>query len=181
MENYRGFEDLLGQELTNKEAKNRIVELLLQAYADEWIAGYYYMLTAELLQGPLSEVLGEEFRREASEEITVHARRIAERLQELGAEPPRDFREIWNLSGCKYPQLPTDPYDVDGFIIAAVRAEMCAIEAYKKLYMVSRDADPVTEELVEDLLRDEVAHKTKMLNLLSAEGVQRLKKSLEEE
>jgi len=169
-----------GQELFPKADVKKIVEKLLSAYADEWIAGYYYMLTAELVQGPNSKVIEEEFRKEAEEEITKHARMIAERLQELGVEPPRDFTKLWEISGCKYPPLPSDPFDVDGFLIAAVKAEICAIKAYKELYELTHGVDPATEELAEDLLRDEVRHRTEMVNLLSKEGLERLKKELQE-
>jgi hypothetical protein len=34
--------------------------------------------------------------------------------------------------------------------------------------------DPVTEEIVEEILRDEVRHRTNLLNLLSKEGLKRL-------
>jgi len=174
----KGFEPFEGQELVKTENIEKIKEKLLQAYADEWVAGYYYMLTAELVQGPLSGVVAEEFRKEAIEEISKHATAIAGRLAELGVEPPRDFSKLWELSGCKYPPLPEDPYDVDGFIIASVKAEICAIEAYRELYELAHGTDPVTEELAEDLLRDEVRHRTEMVNLLSREGLERLKKEL---
>ncbi len=174
----KGFEPFEGQELVETMDVEKIKEKLLQAYADEWIAGYYYMLTAELVQGPLSGVVAEEFRKEAMEEISKHATAIAERLAELGAEPPRDFSKLWELSGCRYPPLPEDPYDIDGFIIAAVKAEICAIKAYRELYELTHGKDPVTEELAEELLRDEVRHRTEMVNLLSREGLERLKKEL---
>ena len=169
----------LGQELSPKAPREEIVKALVSAYADEWIAGYYYMLTAQLVQGPLSQVIAEEFAREAEEEITRHARMIAERLQQLGAEPPRDFASLWEASGCKYPPLPDDPFDAEGFIIAAVKAEICAINAYKRLYDLAHGVDPVTEELAEELLADEVEHRTRLTGLLTWEGLERLKKELE--
>ncbi len=174
----RDFEHFEGQELVKAVDIEKIKEKLLRAYADEWVAGYYYMLTAELVQGPLSGVIAEEFKKEALEEISKHATAIAERLAELGVEPPRDFSKLWELSGCKYPPMPEDPYDIDGFIIAAVKAEICAIKAYRELYELTHGSDPVTEELAEDLLRDEVRHRTEMVNLLSRDGLERLKKEL---
>ena len=169
----------LGHELSPDTPIKEIIEALLAAYADEWLAGYYYSLTAALVQGPGSTIIAEEFQREAEEEITKHAKMIAERLQQLGTEPPRDFRSLYELSGCKYPPLPSDPYDIDGFLIAAVKAEICAINAYKRLYHLAHGRDPVTEELAEELLADEVEHRTRLTGLLSKEGLERLKKELE--
>ncbi|WP_460124704.1 ferritin-like domain-containing protein [Stetteria hydrogenophila] len=176
-----GLEPYEGQELIKTDVLGKVKEKLLQAYADEWITCYYYMLTAELVQGPLSGVIAETFRKEAVEELTKHAAAIAARLAELGAESeiPRDFAKLWEVGRCKYPPLPSDQHDVDGFIIASIKAEICAIKAYRELYELTRGLDPVTEELVEDILRDEVRHRTEMVNLLSKEGLARLKRELE--
>ena len=89
---------LTGHELFPDAPVDKIKERLISAYADEWIAGYYYMLTAEILQGHSSAMIAEEFRKEAMEEISKHARMIAERLNELGVDPPRDFRELSELN-----------------------------------------------------------------------------------
>lgn len=175
----KGFEPFEGQEFVKEVDVEKIKEELLKAYADEWIAGYYYMLTAEVIRGPNSEVIAEHFREEAIEEIEKHAKAIAERLSQLGVDPPRSFEKLWEISGCKYPPIPDDPHDVEGFIIAAVKAEMCAIKSYRKLYEMTHGTDPVTEELAEDLLRDEVRHRTTLVNLLSKEGLERLRKELQ--
>ncbi len=174
-----GNPSILGKEISPKADVGAIVEKLLGAYADEWVAGYYYMLTAELVQGPLSGVVAEQFRREAEEEITKHAAAIASRLAELGVEPPREFSRLWEISPCKYPPLPEDPYDVDGFIIAAVKAEACAVKAYRELYDLTHGVDPVTEELAEELLADEVRHRTELMSLLTRDGMERLRRELE--
>ena len=167
-----------GEELSHNADRQALVERLMSAYADEWIAGYYYMLTAQLVQGPLSSVVSEEFRREAVEELTKHARAIAERLASLGAEPPRSFEGLWRLSSCKYPEVPSDPFDIDGFIIAAIKAESCAIKAYRELYDLAHGRDPVTEELAEELLADEVRHRTELTSLLTREGLERLQRDV---
>lgn len=169
---------VFGHELYPNVDKEEIIRKLISAFADEWVAGYYYMLTAYSIQGPNSEVIAKHFMEEAMEEIGKHAKMIADRLEELGVEPPRDFQELYKLSGCKYPPIPEDPFDLDGWLIAAIKAEICAINAYKELYHLTHGKDPVTEELAEDLLMDEVRHRTEMTNLLTKEGLERLKKEL---
>jgi len=151
---------------------------LLEAFADEWVAGYYYMLTAYTIQGPNSGEIAEHFMEESREEIGKHAKMISDRLEELGVDLPRDFSRLYEISGCKYPSLPEDPFDIDGWLIAAVKAEICAINAYKELYHITHGKDPATEELAEDLLRDEVRHRTELMNLLSREGLKRLEEEL---
>ncbi|MCS7107702.1 MAG: ferritin-like domain-containing protein [Acidilobaceae archaeon] len=154
--------------------EKRLSQALLAAYADEWLAGYYYMLTAHTIMGHVSGEIAENFMKEAKEELTKHAPMIAERLQSLEVELPRDFRSLWEMSRCKYPELPQDPYDIDGWLIAAIKAEECAIDGYKELYELTHGKDPVTENLAKDLLADEVRHRTELINLLSKEGTKRL-------
>ncbi|MEB3780560.1 MAG: ferritin [Desulfurococcales archaeon] len=168
----------IGVEVSPKFNKDKVVEKLLSLFADEWIAGYYYMVTAYTIKGPHAETISEIFLKESREELEKHAKMIADRLQDFDVDPPRDFKSLYDLSGCKYPELPNDPYDIDGFIIAAIKAELCAIKGYKELYDMTHGPDPVTEELAEDLLRDETRHRTELVNLLSKEGLERLRKEL---
>jgi Protein distantly related to bacterial ferritins len=94
---------------------------------------------------------------------------IADRLQDFDVDPPKDITKLWDISGCKYPSIPSDPYDIDAWIEAAIKAEECAIGGYKKLYEYTHGKDPVTEELAEEILRDEVRHRTELRNLLTRE------------
>ncbi len=105
----RDFEHFEGQELVKAVDIEKIKEKLLRAYADEWVAGYYYMLTAELVQGPLSGVIAEEFKKEAFEEISKHSAAIAERLAELGVEPPRDFSKLGSSVDANILRCPRTP------------------------------------------------------------------------
>ncbi len=173
-------EKWIGVEVSPGYDTGRVVEKLLSLFADEWIAGYYYTLTAYTIKGPNSDTVSELFLKEAQEEIGKHARMIADRLQDFDVDPPRDFKSLYEISGCKYPRLPEDPYDIDGFIIAAVKAEICAIKGYRELYDLAHGPDPVTEELAEDLIRDESRHRTELVNLLSRDGLERLRRELGE-
>ncbi|MCX8196035.1 MAG: ferritin-like domain-containing protein [Acidilobaceae archaeon] len=162
------------KEFVKQVDEKRLSQALLAAYADEWVAGYYYTLTAYSIQGPVAGEIAENFLKEAKEELTKHAIMIAERLQSLEVELPRDFKALFEISRCKYPELPQDPFDVDGWLIAAIKAEECAIEGYKELYELTHGKDPVTERLAVELLEDEVRHRTELMSLLSEEGLKRL-------
>lgn len=131
-------------------------------------------MTAHSVMGHVAGEIAESFMKEAKEELTKHVPMIGERLMSLNVEPPRDFRSLWEVSRCKYPELPQDPYDIDGWLIAAIKAEECAIEGYKELYELTHGKDPVTESLARDLLADEVRHRSELMSLLSKEGMKRL-------
>lgn len=155
-------------------SKDEAIKRLLAALSNELITSYYYFVTAYSLRGPLSEELREMFLEEAKEELEVHAKKIADRLWTLGAVPPSDFKSLWELSTCKYPELPGDPYDLDGWLIAAIRAEECAIKQYEELIQLTMHEDPVTENLATELLHDEMEHLAMLKSMLSKEGLKRL-------
>ena len=89
-----------------------------------------------------------------------------DRLQSFDGDP-LGFRDLWNLSKYKYPELPNDPYDVDTWLTAAVKAEACAIEHYREIYEYVSSNDPVIEEIIENIVKDEAEHETIFRTLLS--------------
>ena len=91
----------------------KLIDMLLSAFADEWIASYY-TLTAYAIQGHVSEEIAENFLKKAEEEWGKHARMLADRLQDFNVHPPRQFTTLWEISSCKYPKTPEDPFDIDG-------------------------------------------------------------------
>ncbi|MET1128278.1 MAG: ferritin-like domain-containing protein [Thermoproteota archaeon] len=147
----------------------RVVDLLVGALADEFLAYHQYVLTAYALKGHVSEELAEVFKKIAEDELNDHFHKLAQRLQDFDVDIP-DFRDLWSLSRCKQPELPDNPYDVDAWLKAGIEAEECAIRYYREIYGEVKDRDPVTEEIVEDILADEVEHHTLFKNLLSGKA-----------
>ena len=150
------------REIDNK----KLVDMLKKAYADEWIAGYYYLYIGYFVKGPFSEDIEELFNEVAKEELEEHTKMLADRLQQLGEDPPSDFKSLWDLSPCKFPEVPSDPYNTQGLLKAGVLAEECAMKAYKELYDYVHGVDPVTEEVARHLLADETEHRTKFENMM---------------
>lgn len=147
-------------------SKEKVVELLKRAYADEWIAGYYYVFLGYFARGLFSEDIAELFTKVAKEELEEHTKMIADRLAQLDEDPPFDFRALWDLSTCKFPELPKDPYDAVSILKAGVEAEECAIKVYKELFEYVHCVDPVTEDVVRHILADEEEHRALFNNML---------------
>jgi len=144
----------------------KVVEYLLAALSDELLAYHQYILTSMAIKGPNSMEISEEFKKIAEDELNDHFMKLAERLQDYNVDIP-DFRDFWNLSRCKQPELPSDPYDIDAWLKAAIEAEECAIGFYREIYDYVRDKDVRTEELIEHIISDEIEHYTLFKNLLS--------------
>ena len=153
--------------------KDKIVKMLLSAFADEILAYYMYFIAAYALKGHVSKKLESVFIDVGKDELEDHAKKLMDRLQDFDVDPP-DFRDLWDLSKCKYPELPDDPYDVDAWLAAAVKAEICAIEHYREIYEYVSPNDPVTEEVIEDIIKDEAEHETIFRTLLSKKGAKKV-------
>jgi len=153
--------------------KDKLVKMLISAFADEILAYYMYFTAAYALKGHASKRLESVFLDIAKDELDDHAKKLMDRLQDFDVDPP-DFRDLWDLSKCKYPELPEDPYAVDEWLVAAVKAERCALEHYREIYDYVTNKDPVTEEIIEEIMRDEVEHETTFKTLLSKEGMKKL-------
>ncbi|MBI4336958.1 MAG: ferritin [Chloroflexi bacterium] len=145
---------------------NGLIEDLQHAYADEWLAHYYYLLATNLAAGLNADAVANRLRSQANDELG-HAHRIAQRIIQLGGDLPRDFAQLPRLANCKTFVMPENPADLKGIINAVLAAERCAIDVYLALAEKTRHADPVTHELAESLLADEVDDEEEFENLLA--------------
>ncbi len=155
-----------GRELVGPKVDELIADLQ-SAYADEWIAFYYYKLAAELAEGINSQIVAEKFDKIAAEELE-HAEELAERITQLGGEPVRDFEKIVSTAGCKKVKLPKNNKDYKGFLKAGIEAEQCAIAAYEKILdkLKTDIKDPITFHVIRHIMQEEVEHEDEFEGLL---------------
>lgn len=148
-----------------KGDRQSIIADLTRAYADEWLAHYNYLLAAHLATGINAPTVAAMLEKRSGDELG-HANRIAQRIIQLGGEPLRDFGQLEAKAGCRTFALPEDTGDLAAILRAVLEAERCAIDEYQALVEKTRHVDPVTHELAEDLLADEVGDEEETENLL---------------
>ena len=153
-----------GREIVTLDVQE-LIDDLTQGYADEWMAHYYWMLAAHLVSGPHAPQLAK-ILKEQSEGELEHANKLAERIMELGGEPPRQFSEVIQKAGMPPLQMPESTSDVCSLIHAVLELERYAIEYYHFLAEKTRHHDTVTHELLEEILADEVKEEETWENLL---------------
>lgn len=132
-----------------------LLNLLNKALADEWLAYYQYWIGAKVVKGPMKDAVIAELTLHATEELT-HAELLATRIVQLGGTPvlsPDKWSEITN---CGY-DAPEDPY-VEIVLDQNIKGEQCAIRTYSKLLDITREADPVTYNIILQVITDEVEH-----------------------
>ena len=134
---------------------DKLVQLLNKAFADEWLAYYQYWIGAKVVKGPMKEAVIAELTQHAADELR-HADMLALRIIQLGGTPVTEPKEWYNLTNCGY-EAPDNPF-VKNVLEQNIKGEQCAIMTYKKLLNITMSKDPVTYNIVLQILQDEVEH-----------------------
>jgi bacterioferritin len=133
----------------------QLVELLNKAFSDEWLAYYQYWIGARVVKGPMKEAIIAELIQHAADEMR-HADMLAKRIIQLGGTPLTKPGEWYNHSNCGY-EAPDNPF-VKDVLRQNINGEQCAIVTYQNLVKLTMTKDPVTYNIVLQILQDEVEH-----------------------
>ncbi len=142
---------------------DHLLTLLNKAYSDEWFAYYQYWLGAKVAKGPMKEAVMAELLQHAGDELR-HADMIAQRIIQLGGMPVESPKKWYEMTNCGYDE-PSDPY-VRVLLEQNIKGEQCAIVTYNALLAETKDGDPVTYNMVLQILQDEVMHEEDLQALL---------------
>ncbi len=132
-----------------------LVEVLNKAFADEWLAYYQYWIGAKVVRGPMKEAVIAELTQHAADELR-HADMLALRILQLGGTPLTRPEDWYRHAHCGY-EAPDDPF-VRTVLAQNIKGEQCAITTYKKIVNMTSGKDPVTYNIVLQILQDEVEH-----------------------
>jgi len=143
-----------GRELLGDKV-DHILELLNKALADEWLAYYQYWIGAKIVVGPMKGEVMAELIEHANDELR-HADMLVERIIQLGGTPIIEPKQWYKKTNCGY-EAPVDP-NVWKILEQNIKGEQCAISVYSKLLQETMQADPVTYQIIVEILRDEEEH-----------------------
>ena len=156
-----------GREIVGVNIKELLKDLNA-AYADEWIAFFYYNWAADFIEGPDYPTVASELERIAKDEFE-HMSELADRIFELGGEPERDLEDLQMIANCKKVVFPRNERNLEGILNAVAEAEGCAIDVYNKLLKkvsACYEKDVRTFHLIEHILSEEIQHEEAFENLL---------------
>ena len=151
-----------GREIVGIDVEE-LLELLNRAFADEWLAYYQYWLGAQVVSGPMKDAAIAELMEHAADELR-HAEMLSTRINQLGGVPITEPRHWYDKTNCGY-EAPNDPF-VKVIVDQNIKGEQCAISVYNELLKVTRDKDPVTYNIVLQILQDEVEHEEDLQALM---------------
>ncbi len=147
---------------------NQLLKDLNSAYADEWIAYFYYNWAADFVEGLCYPNVAGKLEEIAKDEFE-HMSELADRIFELGGEPERDIEDLQKIANCKKVVFPKDERNLEGVLKALVEAEGCAIDVYNKLIKKLSpcyEKDLRTFHLIEHIMSEEIQHEEAFENLL---------------
>ena len=153
METNRSSEGILSQELADR--REAIVELLKTAYFMELETVMNYVTNSVNPDGVRAQEVKENIEVDIQEELT-HAQQFAARIKELYGVVPgsMDFKAVQDKL-----QPPGDQIDIVHVIKGVIDAEDGAIHHYTRIVEETEEVDPVTQDMIIEILRDEQGHK----------------------
>jgi bacterioferritin len=139
----------------NAEAREEIVAMLKRAYWMEIETVMSYIANSVNPDGVRAQEIKESLAEDIQEELG-HAQRFAERIKELWGVVPGSDEFSAEQS---YLQPPEQQTDVVHVIRGVIEAEAGAIEHYNRIIARSEGVDPVTQDMVTEILHDEEGHR----------------------
>ena len=149
------------------------IDILQTVLATEIVCILRYTMNAVAAAGISSDSVKKEFDEHAKEE-QEHARRVAERINQLGGTPNFNPEGLASRSASQY----VEGSNLVEMIRENLIAERIACEHYRELIRYFGDRDPTTRVMMESILVNEEEHANDMHDLLVAhEGTPNLPKN----
>ena len=145
--------DILAEANTAK--REEIIGMLQQAYWMEIETVMNYITNSINPDGVRAREIAESLEEDITEEL-AHAQQFARRIKELYGVVPASMAFTAVQSGL---QPPEDQTDVIHVIRGVIEAEDGAISHYNAIIEATDEADPVTNDMVIDILREEQGHR----------------------
>jgi len=137
------------------EAREELIGMLKKAYFMELETVMSYVANSVNPDGVRAQEIKESLEGDIEEELG-HARRFAQRIKELYGVVPGSEGFLAEQS---FLQPPEEQTDVVHVIRGVIKAETGAIEHYTRIIEETEGVDPVTQDMVIEILHDEQGHR----------------------
>jgi len=145
----------VGREVVEGDVQS-IIDDLNKAIAAELNDAFRYKLLSKLAMGMNSPELAQWFAQTAEDEWS-HLGMFMQRIVSLGGRPFTRPEQAQSLTYVPYQDPPEDPTNLVKMIEDSLQGERAAIQFYSELYKKTQHTDPVTADLAQDALADEVS------------------------
>ena len=139
----------------NTEQRDEIIEMLKKAYWMEIETVMSYIANSVNPDGVRAQEIKESLEQDIQEELG-HATQFAQRIKELWGVVPGSLEFSAEQT---YLQPPDHQTDVVSVIRGVIEAEAGAINHYNRIVEFTDQVDPVTNDMVIEILHDEEGHR----------------------
>lgn len=151
----------------------KLIQMLNEALAEEWLAYYQYWIGARVMEGPMRSEVEPELILHATQELG-HAELVVNRIIQLGGTPILNPSEWMKFSRCDYEE-PKDPY-IEVILEQNLRGERCAIKRYEDIAEYTNGKDYSTYQMAVTILDEELEHEHDIEDWLT--DIERLKEDI---
>ena len=151
----------------------KLVRMLNEALAEEWLAYYQYWIGARIMEGPMRSEVEPELLLHATQELG-HAVLVVDRIIQLGGTPLLNPTEWTKFARCTYEE-PTDPY-IEEILKQNLEGERCAIQRYEEIADFTNGKDHATYQMAVTILNEELEHEHDIEDFLV--DIERLKEDI---
>jgi bacterioferritin len=137
------------------EQREKIVAMLQKAYWMELETVISYITNSTNPDGVRAQEIIESLQQDVQEELG-HAQRFAQRIKDLYGVVPGSMEFTPEQT---YLQPPTEQTDIVHVIRGVIEAENGAIDHYNQIIEMTDGIDPVTNDMVIEILADEEGHR----------------------
>ncbi len=143
--------------------EKKLIELLNQSLADEWLSYYCFWVGAKVMVGHMRDEIAKELEEMATEELK-HAGILVDKIIGLGGTPvlaPKDWHKIANYSY----ESPKD-FSVKSILFQNIKSKQSSVDAYKKLISFTKNRTSFENAILSDILEEEIEQKDYLINMV---------------
>jgi bacterioferritin len=138
-----------------------IIDALDSFHAQSWVVVHFSLALKNRLEGQAAFLLSKELENKAQESIK-HAKKLAERIAELGGTETGDPTEFVMLSPLKRFSMPSSTSDIKVILYYILEQEQAIIRKYGDFMIKLRDKDDLTYHLLRKILEGEIRHESEI-------------------
>ena len=159
--------NVVGIEILKKNGVNvdELIKQLVINSSVEFTAYYYFTLLRANCTGMDGEGIKGVIEDARLEDLS-HFESCIERIYQLGGQLPKDATDYIKMSGCEFLQLPDNTTDIKEILEKCLKAEQGAIVNWDKVCTMTHGKDPMTYDIAQDILTEEIEHESWFLELL---------------
>src|ERR671918_2491424 len=146
-----------------------VIDTLDSFHALSWVVTLFSLGLKNRLEGEAVLLLSKELEDKA-EESMKHAKKLAERIAELGGTETADPTEFVMLSPLKRFSMPSSTSDVKVILSYILEQEQSIIRKYGDFMIKIRDKDDLTYHVLREILEDEVRRESEIEAILTVDG-----------